>query len=409
VLWTTGATITDESIVYLKHDDMDEALLYISCNEWPTVEHVVKVLPSGYEHIHAIDALIKLKNVQSTCTFPFIDVPSFTRALATIETPVREIIQAGCDLMIGMRRFDVNAVCTAGDRLGILGSNTDALPLRSQKLLKKLALFMSEFGRTSLHEWTLPAFFVHEDTSPKNRRWWKKPSSLAFAFQRTTQRFSATLNGVVPPNLKQIHGWVQAFETQANGLHLDPASSRSESDVFRQASAFMTVGADIHQANQNYVLALLSLHRAVEWLLAAKCADEGILDFTSNDGVRMNDPDKKLISFDLLLTALTNRGIMLNGMVGSIATLNSWRNLLAYTHHMSSPSFSDAIDLFTKIRSTLPDIANNEWKQAVSTLSSPWPISIEDILDPYGEIRDSFTLHETINLRDEDLSTKSED
>ena len=399
MLWTSGTPIAEESIVYLKHDDMEEAGLCISCNEWPSVERIVKVLPSGYAHIHAIDALVKIKNIQAACTSQSIDTSSFIEALETIEAPIRDIIQAGCELMIGIRRLDVNAVCNAGDRLVIIGCKTDALPKRSQKLLKKLAQFMSEFGRTSLHEWSQPAYFVHPDTSLRNRRWWKNPSSLAITLQRTTERFVAILNGVVPPKIKQIKTWIEEFESQADGLHLNPASTRNESDVFRQASAFLVVNADIHQANKSYILALLSLHRAVEWLLAAKCADEGLLDFTSHDGVRMNDSDNKLISFDLLLSALTNRGMTLNGMVPSFGSLNSWRNMFAYTHHMSSPQIGDAIDLFNKIRASLPHIANNEWKNSVKILSNPLPISLEDILDPCGEIRDSFKIYDAVALK----------
>ena len=398
MLWISGTPIVGENIVYLKTDDMEEAGLHISCNEWPTVERVVKVLPSGYDHIHAIDALIKIKSIQAACTSQSIDSLSLIQALETIETPIREIIQAGCELMIGIRRFDVNAVCTAGDRLEILGCQAESLPKRSQKLLKKLAQFMSEFARTSLHEWSQPTYFVHHDTSFKNRRWWKNPSSLAINFQRTAERFLAIVNGVVPPKIKKIQTWVEEFEKQAAGLHLSPSSARNESDVFRQASAFLTVNADIHQANKSHILALLSLHRAVEWLLAARCADEKMLDFTSHDGVRMDDKDNKLIGFDILLTALVNRGIMLNGMIGSFVTLNAWRNMFAYTHHMSSPDTSDGVALFFKIRESLPDIANHEWKQSVRVLSTPWPISLEDILDPWGEIRDSFKIYDVAEL-----------
>lgn len=398
MLWTQGVSVVGARIVYVKHSDMDDVRLHLSYCEWPAVETVVRVLPAGYGHVPLIDALVRLQTVRDACLQQSIDMSAFLSALGDIQAPVRDVLQAACELLNGLRRFDVNAVCTSGARLEAFGGATLAFPSRSQRLLVKLAQFVCEFGRTSLHEWALPAFFTHDDAVPKNRVWWKDPSSLADSFQRTQQRFPAILTGAIPPSLQKVREWINAFREQAEGLHLASSSGQTESDVFRQASAFMAVSADIHHANQSHILSLLCLHRAVEWLLAAKCADQGMLNFTSLSGVRMGAGKNELISFDLLLTALTNQGMTLYGMVGDLLKLNSWRNLFAYTHHMSSPRASDAAILFSRIRSNLPHIANAKWNNTVRVLSEPWPVSLEDMLDPAGELRDTFTVYQATSL-----------
>jgi len=222
---------------------------------------------------------------------------------------------------------------------------------------------------------------------------------LAVSFRRADQRFLAILTGLVPPSFQSVRDWIKGFREEADGLWLSPTSLESESDVFRKASAFMAAMADVHHINRRYVLALLCLHRAVEWMLAAKCSDQNMLDFTSRQGPRMASGRQDLISFDLLLTSLTNQGIGLNGMVADLATLNSWRNLFAYTHHMSSPNVATAESLYANIRPNLPYIANSKWKNAVSALREPWPVSLEDMLDPTGEIRDAYAIHSPSNLK----------
>lgn len=396
MLWTRGAPVTDARIVYVRHSDMEDAQLHVSCDDWPSVEHVVKVLPAGVAHVPIIDALVRLQSVRDACLEQVIDTPAFLSALETLQAPVRDIVQATCELLNGLQRFDVNAVCASGARLEVFGSSSTHLPGRSQRLLVKLAQFAHEFGRTSLYELTLPAFFIHDDASPKYRNWWKQPSSLADSFARTHARFPAILTGSVPDSLKKVREWIGGFKEQAAGLRLEPASTQTESDAFRQASAFMAVSADVHHANHNHILALICLHRAVEWLLAAKCADQNLLDFTSTTGVKMRSGD--LLSFDALLTAFAQQGLTLNGMMNDLGKLNSWRNLFAYTHHMSCPRTAEADGLFKRIRSGLPAIANNQWKAAVNVLSEPWPVSLEDMLDPAGEVRDTYSVHSANSL-----------
>lgn len=396
MLWTRGAPVTDAQIVYVRHSDMEDALLHLSCNDWPSVEQVVKVLPAGVAHVPIIDALVRLQSVRDACTEQVIDTPAFLSALGSLQAPVRDIVQATCELLNGLQRFDVNAVCTSGARLEVFGSSSTHLPGRSQRLLVKLAQFAHEFGRTSLHEWTLPAFFIHDDALPKYRNWWKQPSSLAGSFERTHERFAAILTGSVPDSLKKVREWIGGFREQATGLHLIPASTQTESDVFRQASAFMTVSADVHLANQSHILALICLHRAVEWLLAAKCADQNLLDFTSAAGVKMRSGE--LLGFDALLTAFAQQGMTLNGMMNDLVKLNSWRNLFAYTHHMSCPRTAEAETLYKRIRSGLPAIVNNQWKATVRVLSEPWPVSLEDMLDPAGVLRDTYSVHSADSL-----------
>lgn len=397
MLWTEGASVDGARIVYVKHVDMDDASLHISCGNWPNVEQVVRVLPAGCAHVDVIDALVRLQSIKN-CVQQQIDTAGFLVAVDTLQSSVRGIVQSACELVVGLRRFDVNAVCTSATRLEILSGESNVLPVSSQRLLVKIAQFVSDFGRTSLHEWTLPAFFIHDDALPKHRVWWKEPSSLASSLERSNQRFAAILNGEIPPSLKKIKDWIEAIKEEATDLHLEMTSTRRESDVFRQASAFMTVSSDIHHANKNYVLALLFLHRAAEWLLAAKCADQSMLDFTSRKGARMATQNKEWVGFDALHSALSNGGFSLNGMSNDLIKLNAWRNLFVYTHHMSCPRTIDAESLFLRVRSGLPGIANSKWKGAVKALSEPWPVELEDMLDPSGDLRSAYSVHSAISL-----------
>ncbi len=397
MLWTEGTSVDGARIVYVKHSDMDDASLHISCGNWPNVEQVVRVLPAGCAHVDVIDALVRLQSIKD-CVRQQIDTPGFLAAVGALQESVRDIVQSACELLVGLRRFDINAVCTSASRLEFFCGMSNVLPISSQRLLIKISQFVSEFGRTSLHEWSLPAFFIHDDALPKYRVWWKEPSSLANSLERSNQRFAAILNGGVPSSLQKVKDWIEAIKEEAKDLHLEVASTRKESDVFRQASAFMTVSSDVHYANKNYVLALLFLHRAAEWLLAAKCADQNMLDFTSRSGARMANPNKDWVGFDALHSALSNSGFSIGGISNDLIKLNSWRNLFVYTHHMSCPRSVDAESLFLRVRSGLDNIANSKWKGAVKVLGEPWPVELEDMLDPNGDLRSSFTVHSALSL-----------
>lgn len=397
MLWTAGTSVDDSRIVYVRHSDMDDASLHISCGDWPDVEQVVRVLPAGCAYVDGIDALVRLQSIKAYVRNE-VDMHDFLLAINSLQASVRDLVQSACELLIGLRRFDVSAVCSSAARLEFFGGCSNSLPSSSQRLVLKVAQFTLEFGRTSLHEWTLPALFVHEDALPKRRNWWKDPSSLASSLEKTNQRFSAILTGGIPHSLQKIKDWIGAIKNEATDLHLEITSPRKESDVFRQASAFMTVSSDVHFKNENYVLALLFLHRAAEWLLAAKCADQSLLDFTSRSGARMATPGKEWVGFDNLHSSLRNNGFSLGGVSNDLMELNSWRNLFAYTHHLSCPRSSDAETLFKKVRGGLPGIANNRWKQAVEALSEPWPVELEDMLDPGGDLRNTFTVHTASSL-----------
>lgn len=399
MLWTDDQSSPATSLVFVAKEQEDLAALYIATNAWPSVEHVAVVLPAGVQMLPLISAILSTDKFESACTARPLDVGSLVGALSSLDGAVREIAQISCELFLSLRRMDGAAAAYACTLLISDEKRLSVLPSATTSLLAKLARFIEEFGRGTIREWVLPALFIHPDNEDKRKCWWKDEPSIARSFKQSAERFNALVNGNVPVPVSEIRNWLLSLHAEAVKLYLSPGTTRSEADVFRTASSFMAVSADLHQNQDRYVLALLYLHRACEWLLAAECADLNLLDFSLRSGPRIKSSGKSL-GFNDLLNELANAGnARVSGHYASFATLNTWRNLLACTHHMSAPSKVDASALFTSIRGILPNLGGAEWKKTFATLNTPFPLSLADFLDPFGDVRSTYSLKTAAEMR----------
>lgn len=97
-----------------------------------------------------------------------------------------------------------------------------------------------------------------------------------------------------------------------------------------------------------------------------------------------------LVSFSNLLATLKTFAVSLQGLEPAFRKLNDWRNLLAYTHHMSAPPDTVAKTIHSDISKGLPSIANREWLASKNVYQKPFPLTLEALLDPGSVLRAGF-------------------
>jgi hypothetical protein len=404
VLWIAGNPPPNRRIVFIGLQDKETAALHISCEEWPSVKQVVVVLPAAMPYLGIISVLASLEACEQACeSIPF-SAAALLESLDSVDESARAIAEALAALHLGLRRFDGPGVVDACASLLDAQRRAPPLPTSTASSITMIAAFAENFGRGLLSEWSQPGYFLHENHHPRNKNWWKTPPTLGASLFRASEQFRTTVTGPYRDAFKEVRYWLISLREETLKLHFSASSTysgmtpRSEGSVFRIASAFMAFSADLHKDGGRYVLALICLHRASEWMMAALCDDNNMLDYTSHDGFRLRTTGSAPGYAALQLGLLTADSTALKGMNSKFSDLNSWRNLLVYTHHMSAPTAHDADILFSAVRSTLPALGGPEWRDCLAVLKKPFPLRIVDLIDPFQELRSGITISSSSDL-----------
>jgi len=398
VLWVAGNATPDRSVVLIDAQDRETAGLHISCREWPTVERVVLVRPAARPYVGLVSLLACLPDCQKACDRSPFEVDNLFKSLESVDPAIRSIADALAALQVGLRRLDGQLVASASAALLDAQRRSPPMPPSTASSFRMMAAFTTHFGRDVLSEWSQPGFFLHDSHHYSNRNWWKNKPSLGSSLFKVAQIFKDTVTGTHGEVFKPVRGWLEGMRSEVLKLHLGGSAAysggvaRSEGSVFLTASAFLAFSADQHMAQGRYVLALLCLHRASEWMMAALCDSHAMLDYTSKSGPRIRSSGKPLSYAELLTELITFDSAALNGKNVEFDSLNAWRNLLVYTHHMSAPKPDAAKQLFAVVRSTLPSLGGGEWRDCMATLEVPFPVLIADLIDPFEELRSGFSV-----------------
>ncbi|WP_223497063.1 hypothetical protein [Pseudomonas sp. A-RE-26] len=391
VLWQEGCQLnfdpTQTLFVRPQHkEDLALELAYHPPEIWP---RIIELLPLAEQWPSVVEVLINLKELQVACASPTSGsevaalLPLFDEALHTI-------LIATTELVVCLKDMDASAVANASKRILKILQSTTLLPPRTIALYQKIVLFLEHLSEGCLRELTLPALFFHSTTNVNQKRWWQNAPSFKSTCSTALTNFDAVVNGGPPDDIKLMRAWVDSLLLETAKLY-QTQIGQSEASSFRAASAFFAVHADRFYLKGHTVMGLLALHRSAEWLLAAKCADQGLLDFSNSHGILISSSNS-LISFSDMLDELTNAGIGLQGITNELRNLNKWRNVLAYTHHMSAPTDSIAQQIYNTVRPNLKHLANREWVESETVYNTPFPLKIEHLLDPNGDLRSSFNV-----------------
>ncbi|MEA9589197.1 hypothetical protein VC279_19910 [Xanthomonas sp. WHRI 10064A] len=398
MLWTADSATPDRSTVLIGVEDKETAGLHISCKQWPLVERVVVVRPAARPYVALISLLACVTGCQQACEADPFKAPILFRSLEAVDPTVRAIADALAAMQIGLRRFDGALVANASAALLDAQQRSPSIPASTAASFRMMAAFTENFGQGLLSEWSQPGFFVHDTHDSSNKNWWKNSPSLGSSIFRTSELFRTTVTGTHGEAFKEVRSWLDGLRGEVLKLHLGGNAAysggviRSEGSAFRIASAFLTFSFDLHMDQGRYVLALMCLHRAAEWMMASLCDSNKMLVYTNKSGPRLRSSNESLTYSALLLELLAADSTALKGKEKEFESLNSWRNLLVYTHHMSAPKPDDAKDLLSVVRSTLPALGGKDWRDCLTVLKRPFPVQIADLIDPFKELRSGFSV-----------------
>lgn len=398
MLWIAGNGSPNCTTVLIGAEDKETAGLHISCNEWPLVERVVILLPAARTNAALIGLLACVAECQQACESSPFKAPSLFQSLESVDPAVRAIADALAALQIGLRRFDAALVTNASAALLDAQQRTPSIPAATAASLRMMAAFTENFGQNLLSQWSQPGYFVHESHDSRNKNWWKNSPELGASIFKASELFRTTVTGPHGEAFKAVRSWLEALRAEVLKLHLGGSAAysggviRSEGSAFLIASAFLTFSADLHMEQGRYVLGLIFLHRASEWMMASLCDSKNMLSYTYRDGPRLHSSGESLTYSALLIELLTVDSTALKGKEEAFKSLNAWRNLLVYTHHMSAPRPEDAKHLFSVVRSTLPALGGEEWRGCLDVLRQPFPVKIVDLIDPFEELRSGFSI-----------------
>ncbi|AKC79858.1 hypothetical protein XB05_14635 [Xanthomonas arboricola] len=301
--------------------------------------------------------------------------------------------------------MSAQAICSATASLLDAEVRTAALLPGTRSAIRLLAQYLENFANTLVHESDLPAWFLHNSPIHHNKSWWEQSPSIGKTLFKLGMDFRDTLSKDPPEAFNGIPGWLDARRKIVLKLQLASPSSGTgdfgvnESEVFRIASTLHAYSAEIHYSRGNYLLALLFLHRASEWLIASLCASNSLLIFTKSGYRLKTAAPGEVVGFDKMIDALvSNDPGALAGSGALFSELNAWRNLFAHTHHMSAPTAQVATGIYEQIRTLLKSIGGQPWRDSLKVLQQPFPLRVQDILDPNLVLRTGFRVESAAQL-----------
>lgn len=309
----------------------------------------------------------------------------------------RHLLCATRDVLINLRTYNAGALEHAAESLESAALIHQAQSSdRCYPRTAAIAAFLRSLATNLILPLEQGQVHTHDSPNLQNKAWWGTLSPLfniCTEMMHELDKISKPAPG--PVCLAELRTWIFKLRTQIELMHM--SVGRKHAEVFVQASAWFT-SCSIRQMEQAHTsLGLLFLHRAVDCLLMAKATDQGLLDFSRPGGVYKlqyqsqvsNKPPSLALNLDLL-----GGKINFHQLESAFRELNEWRNLLPYTHHMSTPRDQAASNLCHRIHMKLTQFAGSTaWSTAVDTYCSEPPLTVGGLLDPDGVLQSCMTPH----------------
>jgi len=388
-MWQPGQPISIDAPLLVPTAHMGAALAALAAAGGPSPA-VVEVLPNGQPRWQLIDLLTQLQ----TAGVRSQDSPHRWRWLLRVPLSprlpayVRELGMACGLLLDAIEAMDPVAIehqCDQVDRrrLEWEAVSSNSAPPRLEEIVE----FIRQLTQRLIRPFEQAAAYHHPNSNSAHRNWWKSFPTLRTACGELVSQFQSTFSRSPPEELKEMGVWLDKLFKLLTLLRKE--TGQSEPSVLKQASAFCTARADAALRAGHAGLALLYLHRGVDWLLTAKCADAGHIVFNTYGGRYTHDSSTP-ISFASSLSLLSQQP--LHGLEAHFKELNAWRNLAIHTHHMTLIPNGEAEALYLKIRPKLKHLADTAWDQACSDYGLPPPLTLLSLLDADGTVRSAFTV-----------------
>lgn len=419
-LWISGTAVPEDRPVYVRSVDVIALLEKLSDKGSPC-PRILIVQPNGEAALPLLEFLENLDIAQATNWLEYAPQeaakakirwegrdPLFegsgriTRldqlraaSLEKAEAEIRPLIRAARDVVISLHACSAAALIQAAEALESTARIQQFIALeRCHPLTTSLAIYLQAVGEELIQPMEQGLLYCHEDNNAHRRDWWHTQpylSQVCIELQRKVQIIGAPEPPLV---VQKMNDWLKAVGIQIDRMSLTKAGEHHV--VFETASAWFTAAGLRHIERAHAGWGLLFLHRAVEWLLMAKSAEMGFIDFTKVGGrYKINHVAKGAKpSFNNHLTALAGY-VNFFELEELFKEINQWRNLLPYTHHMTVAPDDKAYFLLSKIVEGLPKFASStHWSNAVKTFAKAPPINLEDLVDPDGLLRSSITMAE---------------
>jgi|GEM_PF-2590239 len=395
--WTPGQPVPTR-IVFLepKHRDKLRYELIDVAPPWP---RVLEISPEISEQLPIVEALCDAAAFEAALKPDRPDWEALHALVERCDPAVRDLLQLIVQLLVAFRRSDMQMAAFHAKRLSAVMDATPIVSAQSSGWVKKVLQFLEHLAKTCLSEFGLPAIYRHGTPDAAYKSWWHIQPSFHNVCQMSLQKFEAVLGFGPPASYLALKQWLSTLQKQVADFK-SPGTGDPEVARFRVASAFFTALSDSWFAREHAVLGMIALHRAAEWLLVAMCASQQLLDFSNRSKVEvLTSAGWKPLSFDTALDALVANGASLSNLVGPLQSLNAWRNLCGYTHHLSAPETAVALPLCADIRDRLHKLADASWSKAVEVYKTPLPLNLTMLLDPNGTLKEHIA-----ELTQQDLS-----
>lgn len=385
-LWTPGTAVAAGSTVFAREADVDalvEEVFILGIEPRP---RVFTLTPRAEAWPLLVPVLAELDRFETFTRHPASGT-QIASALASVHADLQPIVTAAIDVVASVRRCDDIASLQAIERLEHVLFDASCVPEASRKWSKKLLVHLAELVRKGLVPLRHPAVYEVAVAHEKWKNWWEYRPTLADAFKQLSTRFNATVNGDPPSDLLEIRAWIDGCETSLGLLEL---KAGTEADSFGYASALFAATGRHFKEYGRLVVGLMAFHRAMEWHMASKCAAQGLLNFSLKYGARIGHEH---VTFSTLLTLAVNNGLLAHTYVSDFDELNTWRNQLPYTHHLTTPARSKLAILCDRAEQHMLALNTaNAWRKVHSALSVELPLTIGHLLDAGRNLRDSIKL-----------------
>ncbi len=377
MIWVPGSPVVGGKQIFVAPSDLEELVVELTCAPTIRPSDVIVVQPHVAAHWAFARVVAEAEDLQATAAARPLDLKRINEHLGMFHADMHEVVVAVVILVNRLNQSDADGSITAAHHLQAIVAAKAVTPVMKAST-SKLLNWIVELADLGIRPMSWPSIFEHNTPDPANKKWWKWPHTLSPALTRLSNRLSATFGTTPPTNVIKVKSWVDGLASAFDELTLDVA--RPESDCFRAASAFFAAAVDRLLRNGHPILALIAIHRAWEWFMCSRCADQNLLDFSWKK-LRIRH-DGKDCGFDSLRTESRRMGHTFAGVHTDLDTLNEWRNMLAYTHGLSAPPEMEVARLAATLVPAIRNSSNNYWRRLYSTFSANCPITTSALLDP---------------------------
>jgi hypothetical protein len=391
--WTPGTNLSLDKVAYIRSQDYGTALTQLAVRGTPCPAIVV-VQPNAQSVLPIAELILEFSRPaqpQILCSIEDLQqrhASSHRRrvgesALKKIDPVFCDLVRSARDVLVNVQDSNALGVAQAARALESAATILNANGGRCSSRTPLIAAFVSELAVQLLWPCEQATAFAHPDSQDARKAWWNALPTLHGTCSALIRQFDAAFPQPRSTGVAGIRKWLEDLHTQLQLMR--QSVGHTHKAIFEQAAAWFAAAADRHMMRLQIGWGMLFLHRAVEWLLLAKCHGAGFVEITAF-GARYKEAcvarDRTKPTFTESLSLLNNSTTSFHGLGQDFEDLNRWRNLMPYTHHMTVAEDEKGLDLYCRIRGKLEKFAGRDWEIATDVYRRPMPVDLGLLLDP---------------------------